>query len=125
MRGPALPGDLVMTAPLIALFGGAGLIAVASVVATVKCHAASVRALFRQHDGVSQADCGHRKHLVSVRRIKPQPGWRARAWMRGAGRDLRRNGKLLAKQVLLARKSVHNWHYGVRSALLLDTLAIE
>lgn len=113
-----------MTVLPIALFCSAGLIAVGSMVATVKHNAASVLALLRDNS-VSTPGYGNRWHLGYARRLKPQPGWRARARVRSAGRDLHRDGKIPAKQGLAARKYVQSWHYRFRLALLPDTFAIE
>jgi len=115
-----------MTALPIALFCVAALVALASMVATARHHGAAVVALLRRYEGADgRAAHGHRKHLVYARRLKPPPGWRARARARRAGRALRRDGGVIAKQVMSARKSVHNRHCGFRLVQASDRLAIE
>ena len=115
-----------MTALPIALFCGAALVVLASMVVTAKQYGAGVVALQRQCEGADGAAAhGHRKHLVYARRLKPQSSWRAKARVRRAGHALRRDGGVLAKQGLPTRKPVHNQQYGFRLAQLADRLAME
>jgi hypothetical protein len=125
-KARAWMGRAAMTLLIFALFCGAGILAVVSMVAQTRHHAAAVFALARQHGrGGGQPDPVQRKHLVYARRIKAQPGWRARARARRSGRDLRRGDRLLAGHGSVARKSVHNRHSGFIVAHLSDTLATE
>jgi hypothetical protein len=122
----ARKGQAVMTVLLIALFCGAGILAVASMVANIRHHAAAVIAIARQHGrGGGLPDPVQRKHLVYARRLKAQPGWRAKARARRTGRDLRPCDRPLAGQGNVVRKSVHNRHSGFIMAHLSDTLATE
>jgi hypothetical protein len=115
-----------MTALLLALFGGAALLAVASMMATVKHYAAAVLAIMRQSGGSANPDDPVlRKHLAYARRLKAQPGWRARSRARRAGRELRRSGNIAGQLAIAARKSVHNRQYGFSMALVSDTLMPE
>lgn len=114
----------------MALFCGAALAALASIIATVKHHSGAVIALLSQFEGsTGQSASGHRKHRVYTRHVKPgfKPQCGLRAWSRArrAGRDLRSAGKLSAMQRGRARKTVHNRNYGFRLAQLSDRLAIE
>ena len=114
-----------MTALLLALFGGAAILAVASMIANIRHYAAAVIAMAHQHGGGEQPHFVQRKHLVYARRLKAQPGWRAKARARRAGRDLRRDSRLTLKHGNAPRKTVHNRHFGFSVALLSDTLAPE
>ena len=108
-----------MTALLIALFCGAGLLATASIVATTKHYSAAWLAIARQLDRGGEPP---RKHLVYARRLKQQPARRARARARRAGRVLGHDAKLAARSATATRKSVNNCYSGFRMALLSDTL---
>ena len=115
-----------MTALLLVLFCGAGILAVASMVAQIRHYGAEVIAIARQHGrSGGRPDPVQRKHLVYARRLKVQPGWRARARARRTGRALRRGDRILAGHGNVARKSVHNRHSGFIVAHLSDRLVTD
>lgn len=119
-------GRAIMTALLIALFAGAGVLSVASMVAQIRHYAAEVIAIARQHDrGGGRPDPVQRKHLVYARRLKAQPGWRARARARRTARALPCGDRILAGHGNVARKSVHNRHSGFIVAHLSDRLVTD
>ncbi len=119
-----------MTALLIALFAGAGILAVLTMVASITHYAAKVAAITRQYyRGGGKPGPEQRKHLLYARRLKPQPGWRAKARARRTKHDLRCSERILASHGPMhghaAHKSVRNQHSGFIMAHLTDTLATE
>lgn len=105
-----------MTALLIALFGGTGILALVSMALTAKNYAAAAMVIGRQLDICeSQQDSTQRKHVVYARRHKSQLNWRGKARARSAqnsmGRNLRREGQFSMKQTSIARKSVNNQYF--------------
>jgi hypothetical protein len=114
-RSRAHAGSPVVTALLLALFGGAAILAIASMAVTVKHYAVAAIAVVRQPGRSGNTrDPGRRKHLVYARRHKAQLNWRAKARARSAERDSRRYGKYSAMPSFGTHKTVHNRDFCIR-----------
>ena len=115
-----------MTAFLIVLFGGAAILAAASIVATVRRYAAPFRVIALQlADAANPGNAAQRKHLVYARRVKAQPTSRAQARARRAGYPLQGEAMIAAKQSSVLGKIYHRRLHGFNLALLSAKLACE
>lgn len=111
-----------MSALIIALFCGAGLLALAAMATSARNYAAAWSALSRQIERGGEAS---RKHLVYARRLKQPPSRRATARARRAGRAQGHEARIAANMATATRKLVQNPCSGFGVALRSDRLVTE